>query len=294
MITVGLETWKTELLLSVRAMPSTSLERNLRNLLHDEVARLDLLASRFRTDSELSAVNAAAGQWVDVSWDFVAVLAACLQAADITGGLVDPTLGGAIKAAGYDAWADQPTPTDADVTTGTWRSVGIRPGGRQAQVCIAAGSALDLGSIAKGWLADRLAASVARSGYEVCANMGGDIRVIADEPWTVWADSEVPGAPLATLTLVDAGLATSGTTRRSWKGGHHIIDPRTGEPAVTDWHSVSAVAANAVHANAAATAGIILGADGPGWMQTRGLDTRFVAPERIATTGRWPQEEMAA
>ena len=294
MITVGLETWRTELLLSVRSNPSAGLERNLARLLGDEVARLDHLASRFRSDSELSAVNARSGEWVEVSWGFVAVLSECLKAAEITDGLVDPTLGGAIKAAGYDDWAGQPTPTDAHVRTGTWRSVSIRPGRREAQVRIAEGSALDLGSVAKGWLADRLAHAVSNSGYEVCANMGGDIRVIADDPWTVWADAEVAGAPESTLNLVDAGLATSGIGRRSWKGGHHIIDPRTGESAQTPWHSVSVAAASAAHANAAATAGVILGTDGPAWMARNGLDARFVAPEHIMSTGRWPQEEIAA
>lgn len=294
MITVGLNTWKSELLLSVRHAPSPDLQRALARLLSDEVARLDRLASRFRSDSELAAVNARAGEWVEVSWGFVTVLTACLQAAEATNGLVDPTLGRAIKAAGYDQWAAQTTQTTGAIQTGSWRQIAIRPGKREAAVRIAEGTALDLGSVAKAWLADRLATTVARSGYEVCANMGGDIRVIADDPWTVWADAEMPGAPLSTLTLVDAGLATSGTGRRSWEGGHHIIDPRTGTPAQTNWHSVSVVAASAAHANAAATAGVILGADGPAWMTDHGLDARFVSTTDIVNSGRWPEEEIAA
>lgn len=293
MITVGLQTWRTELLLSVRATPSARLERELEQLLTDEVARLDRLASRFRDDSELSAVNARAGHWVETSWAFVTVLSACLQAAELTDGLVDPTLGGAIKAAGYDAWAEQRTATEASVTTGSWRQVQIRPGQREAQVRIAPDSALDLGSVAKAWLADRLATTVARSGYEVCANMGGDIRVIAEQPWPVWADAELPGAPITQLNLLDAGLATSGIGRRNWAGGHHIIDPRTGHPAQAVWHSVSAVAGSAADANAAATAAVILGTDSSAWLSDRGIDARLVG-QHIQTTGRWPTEEFAA
>ena len=67
MITAQLATWRTELFLTVRATASSALERELSRLLGSEVARLDRLASRFRPDSELSAVNAAAGAWVEVS-----------------------------------------------------------------------------------------------------------------------------------------------------------------------------------------------------------------------------------
>ena len=84
MITVSLDTWRTRLSLTVRASERPGLERNLRHLLTTEVARLDALASRFRDDSELSAVNRGAGKWVDVSWQFVTVLTACLDAARAT------------------------------------------------------------------------------------------------------------------------------------------------------------------------------------------------------------------
>ncbi|MEZ5185446.1 MAG: FAD:protein FMN transferase [Candidatus Nanopelagicales bacterium] len=293
MITVGINTWKTQLWLSVRATASPGLERNLRRLLRDEVSRLDALASRFRPDSELSAVNAAAGEWVGVSWGFVSVLTACLDAAQMTGGLVDPTLGRAVKAAGYDRWAQQTTSTDSAVHSGNWRGVGIRPGGAQAQVLTPAGTALDLGSVAKAWLADRLAKAVAASGYEVCANMGGDVRVMTTAPWTVWADPGLPGESSAPVDLTDAAVATSGVGHRRWAGGHHIIDPRTGRPADTQWWSVSAVAASAVHANAAATTGVILGSQGPAWLSAHGLDARFVSQEGVVTTGRWPSEVAA-
>jgi len=293
MITASVKTWKTELLLSVRTAPDPALASALQTFLDSEVTRLDRLASRFRDDSELAIVNARPGQWVEVSWSFVTVLTAALDAARMTGGLVDPTMGRAIKAAGYDRWAGQATSTSPDVHRGKWRGVGIRPGRGQAQVRIAAGTELDLGSIAKAWLADRLATTVYRAGHEVCANMGGDIRVIAHRPWTVWADPGIPGVDSRPVDLVDGGLATSGVGKRVWDGGHHIIDPRTGSPAGTPWVSVSAVAATAAHANAATTAGVVLGDAGPEWMSRQGIDARFVALDEVATTHRWPQEVAA-
>lgn len=293
MITVGMDTWKTHLRLSVRSAANRRLEQNLQQLLTTEVTRLDRLASRFRADSELSLVNAGAGDWVEVSWGFVTVLTASLEAARLTNGLVDPTLGRAVKAAGYDQWAQQDSPVAPRVHRGAWRAVGIRPGRGEAQVRIAAGTALDVGSIAKGWLADRLATAVHRSGYDVCANMGGDVRVIASQPWTVWADPDVTGMSSDPVDLTDGGVATSGIGKRAWTGGHHIIDPRTGRSAQTPWHSVSAVAATAAHANAAATAGVILGDAGPDWMARRGVDARFVSADSATTTGRWPQAVAA-
>ncbi|MBK6763056.1 MAG: FAD:protein FMN transferase [Micrococcales bacterium] len=293
MITVGLDTWRTQLRLSVRSAYDSGLERALQRTLDAEVARLDELASRFRTDSTLTRVNTSAGHWVEIPWGFVGVLTACLDAARATGGLVDPTLGRAIKAAGYDQWAGQPTATRAGTHKGAWRGVGIRPGRAAAQVRIPHDTALDLGSIAKGWLADRLAVAVRRGGHDVLANMGGDIRVLASTPWTVWADSELPGVPPAPVDLIDGGVATSGIGHRAWKGGHHIIDPRTGRSAQTPWHAVSVVAATATDANAAATAATILGDDAPAWLAHKGLDARFVSTDTITTTGRWPLEVAA-
>ena len=94
-------------------------------------------------------------------------------------------MGRAIKAAGYDEWAGQRTPTNPASTAASgdrWASV---PAASRHRSRSRRGTELDLGSVAKGWLADRIARTVHRSGHEVCANMGGDIRVIAAQPWTV-------------------------------------------------------------------------------------------------------------
>jgi thiamine biosynthesis lipoprotein len=117
--------------------------------------------------------------------------------------------------------------------------------------------------------------------------MGGDVRVVADTPWPVATDPDVTGAAPTTVLLTDGGVATSGTRRRVWKGGHHLIDPRTGRPAVTAWHSVSVSAGSAADANAAATAAVILGEQGPAWVAAAGLDADFVAPGRRESVNRW-------
>jgi len=298
---VRLDTWKTTLWLSARAKTTPSLHRWLTSLLHDEVAALDRLASRFRADSELSAVNAAAGRWTEVSWDFVTVLSASLNGASATGGLVDPLLGRQLVAAGYDRWAGQDSGVAAADTesdqlavghAAAWESIEIRPGGGQARVRIPQRTALDLGAVAKGWLADRVAKIAHTStGFDVVANMGGDLRVISPGAmWTVAADPDIPGVEPCAMDAHDVGMATSSVGHRAWAGGHHIIDPRTGRPAETCWDSVSVLAAEAAGANAASTASLILGHDGPAWCHGMGLDGWFVSRTSSQPVGAWPVE----
>lgn len=293
-----LKIWKTELWLSVRASRSAALDGWLTSLLNDEVASLDLLASRFRPDSQLSTINRNAGHWTEVSWDFVSVLTASVTAAQASGGLVDPLLGRHLVAAGYDRWANQDSRVSPDWGASRWQDIEVAPGRSAAKVRIPHDSALDLGAVAKGWLADRLAQIAHTStGLDALANMGGDLRVISPRrPWVVAADADVPGVPETAMEVTDAGLATSGIGHRAWAQGHHIIDPRTGKPAATCWSSVSVLAADAAGANTAATAGLILGDPGPDWLAALGLDGWFLGwdgqrPDslREAVVGAWPQ-----
>lgn len=258
----------------------------LHDLLHTEVAALEVLASRFRADSQVCAVNRGAGTWVQVSWEFVAVLTASVDAASATDGLVNPLLGAHVVAAGYDEWAGQDSGITVMPRTSDWQAIEIRPGAPAAQVRIPPDSALDLGAVAKGWLADRLAQIVHRStGADCVANMGGDLRVISPgEPWVVSADADCDETA---MELEDAGLATSGIGHRAWAGGHHIIDPRTGRPALTCWDSVSVLAGTAAGANTASTACMVLGDQGPQWLSRMGLDGWFVGPMGERLVGRW-------
>ncbi len=285
-------TWKTKLRLSVRAPQTPALRDWLDELLHDEVDNLDALASRFRADSQLASINRGAGTWTPASWDFVTVLTASLTAAGATEGLVSPLLGAELVSAGYDKWAGQDSGIPAGRSVHDWADIEIRPGRSQAEVRIPAGSALDLGAVAKAWLADRVATIAHTStGFDTMANMGGDLRVISpSRPWLVAADPDVAGIEPSAFEVEDAGLATSGIGKRAWAQGHHIIDPRTGDPARTCWQSVSVMAMDAAGANTAATAGMILGDAGPAWMAGMGLDGWFVgdAGRLVQTVGRWP------
>ena len=293
-----LDWWRTTLRLLVRAdVQPAALQR----FLVDEAAQLEESVSRFREDSELRAVNRQPGKWVEVSWYFIAALTAAIDAAEATDGLVDPALGGQVDAAGYRTWRGdgEPAPPWPGVPDGLWRGIEIEPGSGAARVRIPPGAQLDLGAIAKAWLADRLAESLWRQGLPVLADMGGDIRAIGSDPqWVL--DVETPGivGQSVPFGVPDAGLATSGTDRRQWctasgQQRHHIIDPRTGDSALTPWRTVSVLAATATQANTASTAAVILGDSASAWLASLGLDALLVAAEGVTPVGRWPMSEVA-
>lgn len=292
---VVLQRWRTELSLTVRDVSHAAVAR----LLRDEVMRMETSVSRFRPDSELSIVNRQTGDWTTVSWYFVEVLTAALDVAELSDGIVDPCLAHLVDAAGYQSWrGGDPIPEADERVLGaghSWRDVEIVPAGSHARVRVPPGLSLDLGAVAKGWLADRVAErAVADFGSDAVANMGGDLRAIAHaEPWTITADPSHPDCGETDLVVWDAGLATSGVGRRTWtnrdgKRAHHIIDPRTGLSADTPWWSCSVLANGAAAANAASTAGIILAADGPSWVGRQGLDAWFVGDAGECRVGRWP------
>jgi len=293
--------WRTELSLIVRDASATAVTQ----LLQNEVLRMETAVSRFRPDSELSIANRQPGRWQTVSWYFVEVLEAALDAARSTDGIVDPCLAHLVDAAGYRTWRNaEGTPLQpmepqrqppSDDGAWSWRDIEIRPAGSHALVRVPPGLALDLGAVAKGWLADRVAVrAVAGFGRDAIANMGGDLRAIAaDEPWTVTVDPEQAASGEAELALWDGALATSGVGRRAWLTSegdmaHHIIDPRTGRSADTPWWTCSVMASSAAAANAASTAGIVLGAQGPEWLSRQGLDGWFVGGSEERRIGRWP------
>jgi FAD:protein FMN transferase len=274
-----------------------------------ELAAVDRAASRFRGDSELTALNQARGAQRPVSEVFAELIAAALRAARLTDGAVDPTCATALAGLGYDRDFDQvragtagPAGTAPGPVPG-WSSVQLDPAARQARLL--GGAQLDLGATAKAWAADRCAELIApRLGVGVLVSLGGDIAVAGPAPGGGWrvkvTDDHAAGAdaPGPTVAITDGGLATSSITVRAWMSGgqpvHHIIDPATGRPARVCWRTVSVAAGSCVDANTASTAAIIRGEAAPGWLRELGLPARLVRPDGTAvTTAGWPAEPAA-
>ena len=227
-----------------------------RELLEADLARIDLACSRFRPDSELCALRG--GQTEHVSPLLAEAIAVALRAAQLTDGDVDPTVGAAMAALGYDrdfAQVPRTGPAAAPVTVRTvpgWRKVHLE----DRRLRLPAGVRLDLGATAKAWAADRAAARIAeRFGCGVLVSLGGDIAVAGPAPHDGWrirvqdvtgSPDDPPDGPYTLIAIRDGGLATSSTTARRWQRGgdvlHHILDPRTSRPAESVWRTVSVAA----------------------------------------------------
>lgn len=241
--------------------------------------KLERTFSRFRSDSELNSVNAAAAEFVAASPMFVRVLGLALDAARRTDGLVDPTLGAAIEAAGYDrdfAELDDDERPPATAVPGSWRHV--RVAGRL--IFRYPGTKLDLNCVVKGLAIDAAVQQLSGDGFVAA---GGDVAV---------RGSAVVGLPGGgSLTLRDGGLATSGTTYRRWlRGGdaqHHLIDARTGRPSTSPWSEVTVAAGSCLEADVAAKAAFMLGDEGPAWLEERRLPGRFRIGEVEVANASW-------
>ena len=233
------------------------------------------LLTRFDPASEMSRLNADPRDAVPVSTELAAALRAAIRTAELTDGLVDPTLIGPIERAGYASSRVGVAPADLAEAlavaperrparprpAGVWREVEIGDG----WVRRPPGLRFDLGGSAKGHAADagaRLLADHATFAVDV----GGDIAfggtsglpriVVVEHPFDHRRDLRFP--------LVRGAVATSGLRTRIWRtadGGfaHHLIDPGTGMPAWTGVIQATAMAPNAVAAEALAKAALFAG-----------------------------------
>lgn len=216
--------------------------------------------SRFLPESDLSRLNAGAGAPYaagDLLWQ---VTGLALETARATGGCFDPALGRAIGAAGYDRSFELLAPDEANAAPsphrpGLWQQIILDAGAHT--ITLPAGSALDLGGIAKGWAADAALRLLEPFGPAL-VDAGGDLAAGAPPPeadgWRLGIlDPMQPETDVAAVELASCGLATSGVDHRRWQQRgrmqHHIIDPLSGQPANTDLLTASVIAPTAVEAD---------------------------------------------
>ncbi|TMD97850.1 MAG: FAD:protein FMN transferase [Chloroflexi bacterium] len=276
-----------------------------RAAVEEVVAAIDVAASRFREDSELSRLNASPDRVVKVGPLLARAIEAALRGAELTEGAVDPTIGFAVRIAGYDRDFDSVPARGGPLRLVASRVPGwsaVRFSAATRTVVIPRGVELDLGATAKALASDMAAAAAARviDGGGVLVSLGGDIAVAGEAPvggWTIQA-SEDSGAELAdaeeTVSIASGGLATSGTTVRRWMRGevtlHHIIDPATGLPVDSVWRTATVAAGSCVDANIASTAAIVMGERAPRWLRERGMAARLVDRDGVVhRLAGWPK-----
>ena len=273
-------------------VPEQALDEALR-LTRGLFAEWEDALSRFRPESELSLLNAAAGFRVPVSGLLMTTLSTALNAARATRGVFDPTILQRMLEIGYDRSfetlaASLPAPrAGCHAQTGRWREIEVDEARRLVR--LPAGVGLDFGGIAKGMAVDAALDLLEAHGLTpALVNGGGDLAVREPPPnlphWPVLA----MGKDEAWVIGLERGaLATSGVARRRWLQGqtprHHLIDPRTGEPADSSLWSVSALGGRCAQAEVAAKTALILG---------REAGTAFIEETRlgallVAETGDW-------
>ena len=252
-------------------------------------SELERRLSRFEPGSDLSRLNADGRSSVPSPPLLLGAVSAALRAARLSGGLVDPTVLGAVRGAGYQdsrAHVRPPSLLVALDAAPPRRSARPDPGGRWRMVKVdhalglirrPRGLELDLGGSAKGWASDVLGARLRRHG-RFAVDCGGDLRLAARRGarWEVRVRHPLTGGVAYTLHVRAGGVATSGIDARLWRGpdgafAHHLIDPATGRPAWTGLLAATALASTALEAEALAKAALLSGpAAGRRMLRARG------------------------
>src|SRR5260370_1041420 len=209
--------------------------------------------TRFSDRSELAALNHADGVWVDVSAEMEELLRESLRAYEVSAGLVNVAVLPSMLAIGYTRPLAEGTSTATPEAACPAPRLDDVLSLRSRRARLQRGCGLDLGGIAKGWMADRLALQL---GPDSLANIGGDLRAVGPGPA---GDGWPVGMGGATVMLRDQGAATSSVRRRRWGELHHLIDPRTGLPSTSGLEEVSVVAARGCQAEIVAKTALLLG-----------------------------------
>jgi FAD:protein FMN transferase len=244
------------------------------------VEEFEQCLSRFRPSSELCALNSHAGVAAPASPLLRDAVAAGIAAAERTGGLVDPTLVDEIEDAGYVGSREGAAPVDlqtALLLAPERAPARPDPQRRWAKIEVdeeagvirrPTGVRFDSGGIGKGLAADLIAERLAGQTRYVIG-CGGDLRVggTLPERQEVLVEHPITGAQDRRLFIESGAVASSGINVRVWRRrdgryAHHLIDPRSGEPAWTGLVGATALAPSGVEAETIAKAALLSGPDG--------------------------------
>ncbi len=233
--------------------------------------------SRFLPGSELTQLNCSAGDWFQASDDLIELLGLSRKFYVETDGLFDPSILPDLKRMGYDRSMDEiraggtlrPAPASERSSQPAFNEIIFDSAGKRIR--LPRGMEIDLGGIAKGWIVNK-AARLLNTFVGVCAvSVGGDMLFIGHPSdgldWDVFMeDPRNPEQMLTELHVASGAVATSSIAKRTWNQGetprHHLIDPRTGQPAASDWLSVTVIHPDVTVAEIYAKALLIAGEAG--------------------------------
>lgn len=256
--------------------PSQDLPKErLQSGIAETLERIDQLASTWRDDSEVSALNANPDtDWIDVSAELCAAIEQALEVSRQSNGAFDVTIGPLVNLWGFGPDGDVTEPPGDEELEAVMAAIGYRNlKTRCDQPAVQkrnAGVYVDLSGWAKGYAVDELAALLeAYNLTNYLVEIGGELRVRGHNAeglkWAiaVEAPSKTQRRPHAVLRVTDTSVATSGDYRNFFDhdGRHysHTIDARTGKPISHPLAAVTVVSESAAYADAMATALLVLG-----------------------------------
>lgn len=252
--------------------------------------------TRFSEDSELSQLNRSAGTWFHASADMTFVVLLAQQYAYQTSGLFDPSILPELERIGYDrsmdwirAQASRLGPVRFGPDPHLVQLPGLAVNPDENLIYLPEGMRLDLGGIAKGWIAEQAAVLLADYASACLVDAGGDMFMVGlPEGEVCWQieleDPRDANWVLTRLNVPPGAVTTSSITKRKWmqadKPRHHLIDPRTGEPADTDWLSVTVIAPHADMSEVFAKALLIAGPHEAGLLAQNAPEISYLAVDR--------------
>ncbi len=229
-----------------------------------EIERLEALLSATRENSDVMRINAANGQPVTVANETAEVIALALQYAQLSDGALDITIRPVSALWNFAAQTiPDPQALQQAVALVDHRKLQI-----EGQTVTLAAGAIDLGGIAKGYIADRVAVVLKEQGVRSAViDLGGNIVAVgsrAGEAFRIGIKD--PAATDSLCAIVegrDVSVVTSGIYERGFdKDGvryHHLLDPATGMPVQNTLASVTIVCENSAEADALSTACFVMG-----------------------------------
>jgi FAD:protein FMN transferase len=274
---------------------------DLLSLARTSIDHLERRWSRFEPESDISRLNHAAGSTVHIDPATVVLLQAMLDGWRATSGAFDPTLLVPLVGLGYAASWNDPTKITS-LPNGALLRGDLNRLTMDSQRCLAtvpAGMCLDPGGIGKGLAADLVVEMLLAAGASgASVSIGGDVAVRGAAPqvggWLVGvADPMNLDLENAQLTMIEGGVATSGTLRRCWSGDdgspvHHLLDPATGKPAHDGREivAVTVIAGTAAWAEVWTKAVMVRGAAALAVLDEHGLGAQLTYADRSTVSNR--------
>ncbi|MDR2156972.1 MAG: FAD:protein FMN transferase [Clostridiales Family XIII bacterium] len=243
-------------------------------------AGYEKLLSSAVPDSEISKINGAGGAPVTVSDGTAALLERAVYYGTLSDGAFDVTIGRVSSLWDFSSDSDtHPVPEAADIEaalpSADYRNIELA--GNVVRLKDPA-ARLDLGGIAKGFIADRMAEYLTESGVRAALiDLGGNIVTVGGKesgaPWTIGVRNPAPqtadGRSEVIVGTIEVegtmSVGTSGTYERFFmRDGlryHHILDPKTGFPVRTDLAGVTVVTEKSVDGDGIATICVLYGSE---------------------------------